>query len=642
MDEMNENNNDMQMEKALSEMMQIDTPILDLVSSVFRLPIKLLLSPIGLYAFGQGALGALLSLNFEGLLEVGGVYLEFFVIGAAAKFGTGAIRDFEKDITEGSIRDKLVRIFRDKGLMIHTFSRGKSIPDYLINHTHLIHGFSSSAGGDLITLHYRGYVIACCNIALTQPRTPLPDGNALQDESSENSSKTEVFVDQYKQDDIEASERFSISDGQDVIFYGSVFFFIPGPDIKGRVYLEDNDPIEYLKELKTMSETDILTNPERKQVKEEVFDYHHRVYGENKGDTAETDSVLTQRVKDMVLQLELDLRAPVGVYADRNMVCLTIQKKVFDFDNEYCFMESEVRTKLENTLIEKAVSFKKILDVMIGPKGNEYTELFGSPAEQRNSVYSTLLDPAYLRTIPTDEEIEAYVDDLVQYHTDLYRFFLQHSGDLQREFKCLKLLAKQFIVKLYSFEDKADLTALIRSNSGKIFMDRMTKSLEGHLRKLWDQPDKHAVKGISHTKSNIGEDIINIEIGVNPTIREWNYEEGIDRLVDLMSPYVSAYFTHFERVLNDAGMQNSFYRLLEDNLSIAYELKYDDEYEYTIKMTLIDDDHFGFAKKEMNEFQAWYLELLMSNMNVKGVEFKLNDGKSLKIESEGESEGQVQ
>ena len=636
MDEMNENNNDMQMEKALSEMMQIDTPILDLVSSVFRLPIKLLLSPIGLYAFGQGALGALLSLNFEGLLEVGGVYLEFFVIGAAAKFGTGAIRDFEKDITEGSIRDKLVRIFRDKGLMIHTFSRGKSIPDYLINHTHLIHGFSSSAGGDLVTLHYRGYAIACCNIALTQPRTPLPDGNALQDESSENSSKTEVFVDQYKQDDIEASERFSIRDGQDVIFYGSVFFFIPGPDIKGRVYLEDNDPIEYLKELKTMSETDILTNPERKQVKEEVFDYHHRVYGENKGDTAETDSVLTQRVKDMVLRLELDLRAPVGVYADRNMVCLTIQKKVFDFDNEYYFMESEVRTKLENTLIEKAVSFRKILDVMIGPKGNEYTELFGEPAEQRNSVYSTLLDPAYLRTIPTDEEIEAYVDDLVQYHTDLYRFFLQYSGDFQREFKCLKLLAKQFIVKLYSFEDKADLTALIRSNSGKIFMDRMTKSLEGHLRKLWDQPEKHAVKCISCTKNMSGNDIINIEIGVNPTIREWNYEEGIDRLVDLMSPYVSAYFTHFERVLNDAGMQNSFYRLLEDNLSIAYELKYDDEYEYTIKMTLIDDDHFGFTKKEMNEFQAWYLELLMSNMNVKGVEFKLNDGKSLKIESEGQ------
>lgn len=618
MNEMNENSNDMQMEKALSEMMQIDTPVLDLVSTVFRLPIKLLLSPIGLYSFGLGALQALFRLDFEGILEVGGAYLEFFVLGAIAKFGTGAIRDLEKDLTEGSVRNKLLRTFRDEGLMIHTFSRGKSIPDYLINHTHLIHGFNSSAGGDLITLHYRGYAIACCNIALTQPRTPVPDRSDLPDGSNE----TEVFVDQYKQDDIEASERFSISDGQDVIFYGSVFFFIPGPDIEGRVYLVDTDPIEYLKELRTMAETDILTNPERIQDKEDVFNYRHRVYGENNGDTSETDSVLTQRVKDMVLQLELDLRAPVGVYADRNMVCLTIQKKVFDFDNEYCFMESEVRTKLENTILEKAGGFKRILDLMIGPKGNEYTELFGAPAEQRDSVYSTLLDPAYLRTIPTDEEIKVYMDDLVQYHTDLYRFFLQYSGDFQRGCKHLKLLTKQFIVKLYPFEDKADLAALVKSNNGKIFMDRLTKTIEGYLRKLWDQPDKHAVKGIRHTNGSSGEDIINIEIGVNPTIREWNYEEGIDRLVDLMNPYVSAYFHHFERVLNDAGMQNSFFRLLEDNLGKAYELKYDAEYVYTVRMTLTDDDHFGFTKEEMSEFQAWYLGLLMSNMKVNGVEFR--------------------
>ena len=102
------------------------------------------------------------------------------------------------------------------------------------------------------------------------------------------------------------------------------------------MYLEDTDPIEYLKELRTMDETDILTNPERIQDKEDVFNYRHRVCGENNGDTSETDNVLTQRVKDMVLQLELDLRAPVGVYADRNMVCLTIQKSVSnnDWSNE--------------------------------------------------------------------------------------------------------------------------------------------------------------------------------------------------------------------------------------------------------------------------------------------------------------------
>lgn len=118
-----------------------------------------------------------------------------------------------------------------------------------------------------------------------------------------------------------------------MIFYGNVFFFIPGPDIEGRVYLEDTDPIEYLKELRTMAETDILTNPERIQDKEDVFNYRHRVYGENNGDTSETDSVLTQRVKDMVLQLELDLRAPVGPYerkqTEHQLIAETTDGEVF-------------------------------------------------------------------------------------------------------------------------------------------------------------------------------------------------------------------------------------------------------------------------------------------------------------------------
>ena len=81
-----------------------------------------------------------------------------------------------------------------------------------------------------------------------------------------------------------------------MIFYGSVFFFIPGLDIGGRVYLEDTDSIEYLKELRTMDETDILTNPERAQDKKEFWDFHHRIYEEEGRAAEEASSPPAERV----------------------------------------------------------------------------------------------------------------------------------------------------------------------------------------------------------------------------------------------------------------------------------------------------------------------------------------------------------
>ena len=209
----------------------------------------------------------------------------------------------EKEATESSIREELLKIFMDEGLTIHSYNREGSIPDYLIGHSHLFNDYNGSVGGDLINIHYRGHAISCCNIALTQPHTPALDldallgrnsgqsassnGNSGQNTSSGGNSETETYIDQYKEDDIEAAARYSIKKGQDVVFYGSVFVFMPGPDIEGRISLEAAEPIEYLRNLKSMDETDILTNLVRTQDKKDVFDFNHRIREVSIGDTAE-------------------------------------------------------------------------------------------------------------------------------------------------------------------------------------------------------------------------------------------------------------------------------------------------------------------------------------------------------------------
>ena len=95
-----------QMERALGEMMQINTPILDFVRMLFGLPAKFLLSPIFLLAFAQTIIGSLfeLSLSWEEIQELGTLYgTSIFLILTGAGI-RGAIRSFEKEATESPVR----------------------------------------------------------------------------------------------------------------------------------------------------------------------------------------------------------------------------------------------------------------------------------------------------------------------------------------------------------------------------------------------------------------------------------------------------------------------------------------------------------------------------------------------------------
>ena len=617
---------DAQMEQALSDMMQMSTPFLDIIRVIMYLPAFittiLFMNPPVLYAIGQVVLIRLLTgtLDMDDVQELTNIYLIPYGLAAATYGVTGAIEHIEKEATEGSVRENLLEIFKNGGITIHSYNREKTIPEYLIGHSHLISDYNGSAGGDLINLEYRGHAISCCNIALTQPRTPALDQDALSD----GDSGQETYIDQYKEDDIEAAARYSIKKGQDVVFYGSVFVFMPGPDIEGRISLEAAEPIEYLRNLKSMDETDILTNPERIQDKKDVFDFNHRIREVGIGDASEADRVFTQRVKDMVLQLELDMRAPVEIYADKNMVCMTIQKKAFDFDNTHFSsdIDRESRKELENTLIVKVNNFRKILDIMMGPEEDEYTELFGVTTEQRSSVYTPIMNPIRPRAIPNDEEISAYIDDLVEYSLEVYHFFLQRSANFQRECADLKWLSKRFLTKLYGYEGQTEFKVLIRTIRGKEFMNSLTKLFTDHFRELWNASGKHSVKNINRTKNRNHSETIKIDISVYPPIREWNYKDGTDKLAALMKEHPDR-FNRFHKVLYDTEEQRAFLEIFKEKLPIAYALKYDVEHIYTITMTLLKNDCYGFDPSEWSEFYKWYLDLLKSNMTVNEEEITL-------------------
>ena len=140
--------------------------------------------------------------------------------------------------------------------------------------------------------------------------------------------------------------------------------------------------------------------------------------------------------------------------------------------------------ELENTLIEKVYNFRKILDTMMGPEEDEYSELFGVTTEQRSSAYIPIMNPIRPKAIPKDEEIAAYIDDLVQYSQEVYRFVLQHSANFQRECADLKWLSKRFLTKLYGYEGQTEFKVLIRTIRGKEFMNSLTECLSFNRKKL--------------------------------------------------------------------------------------------------------------------------------------------------------------
>ena len=629
-----------EMTESLGDMMQVKTPTLDLLEGIAKLPAGLLMHPLALNI----ALRVLLpTMTLPTILLYAGTMGASYV---AASF-VDAIREILKGNSESRIKSELSDCFLKDGLNIHSFNKGGHIPPYLLTNLHLTEGFDGAVSGDLISLHYRDYSIVCCNIALTM-------------------SPVEGFEDTFTRDDVEARKYFKIADDQNVLFYGSVFMFFPGPAIEGNVRLTAQTPVQYLKDLQQMELGELVTGQEHLQQRMDFFHRYHEIeeenpekessgtensgkensgkenfgkenpekessekegsgkegFGkENSGKLPEKEQVFTERVKDMVLQLEWETRAPVAVYAEKNIVCLAVQGKVYDFECIHDLDKSG--DEIKNVLYTKIDSFKKILDTIIGPEGDEYTELLGSPADQRKSVYAPFLNPFHEAVNPEDEDIEAYVDDLAEWSADIYRFILHYSPVYQAACRSLGFVGRQFLSEFLLPQDAAEAKIWVKSSAGKQMRYSLTSAATNYFRDLWSASGKCEVRNI-RKGLKVGNPIISFDIVLNPPIRKWNYSPEINhRLVFMCDP------SHYSlNQLNDKKTQDEVVGRFAEHLKTVNNLSYDKDHTYQAVMELQEGHKYAMKPEEISKFCKWYNDCMSENM--------IKDGQRLKLQEDEE------
>ena len=591
-----------EMKESLGDMMQVKTPALDILEGIAKLPAGLLMHPLALNI----ALRVLLpTMTLPTILLYAGTIGASYVAASCVD----AIREILKGNSESRIKSELSDCFLKDGLNIHSFNRGGQIPPYLLTNLHLTEGFDGAVSGDLISLHYRDYSIVCCNIALTM-------------------SPVEGFEDTFTRDDVEARKYFKIEDNQNVLFYGSVFMFFPGPAIEGNVRLTAQTPVQYLKDLQQMKLGELVTGPEHLQQRMDSFCRYHEIEEEsfeiensgkeNSGKLPEKEQVFTERVKDMVLQLEWETRVPVAVYAEKNIVCLAIQDKVYDFECIHDLDKSGDEVK--NVLYTKIDSFKKILDTIIGPEGDEYTELLGSPAGQRKSVYAPFLNPFHEAVNPENEDIEAYVDDLAEWSADIYRFILHYSPVFLTACRSLDSVGTQFLSEFLLQQDAVQAKIWLESSAGKQMSYSLTSAAINHFRDLWGASGKSEVRNV-RKGVKVGNPIISFDIVLNPPIRKWNYTPEINRRLVLMcNP--SHYSLH---QLYDKKAQEEVVGMFAENLKTINHLSYDGDNTYHAVMNLQEGNKYAMKPEEISKFCKWYTDCMAANMIKDGQHLKLQD-----------------
>ncbi len=584
------------MEESLGEMMQMNTPGLDLVEFVVALPFRILTSRIALLAAIQTLIPALAWK--EALMYAGYAAASFL-----AAVGVELVKMLSKNKAESGIKSKLSDIFQKEDLMIYSYNRGGDIPLSLLARSHLAEGFDGAVTGDVISLSYRGRSLSCCNIALTQ--TPV-DG----------------FTDPYTQDDDLAREYFSVPDEKRVVFYGSVFIFFPGPAIKGNVRVAAYSPTAYLHDLQEMDLGSSMTGQEWLEQRMDSFRRYHFASGDNSGNESETAQVFTQRVKDMILKLEWQMRAPVTVYADQNIVCLTIQDRVYDFQ---CIHDKgDPDDQVASALYGKIASFKSILDHIIGQEGYEHTELLGAPMEQRRSDYTPFLYSIRDPKGPEDDDIERYVSDLAEWSADIYRFRLRYSQTYQKAGERLEYVSNKFLLAFLAEADPDRAKEWFESVSGRKLKDSLAEAVVRHFRYLWNVSGKCEVRNICRNEGRNTGDLpgeITFDIVVDPPIRKWEYlSESNRRMVSLCNP---SRFSLDE--LNDADIRREFVDTFEKNLKSVIGPGYAEDHIYHAAITLDEGGKYGMKPEEINNFCQWYSGLMAADMEINGAAFNLDE-----------------
>ena len=276
--------------------------------------------------------------------------------------------------------------------------------------------------------------------------------------------------------------------------------------------------------------------------------------------------------------------------------------------------------EVKNVLYGKIASFKDILDMIIGPKEDEYTELLGNPADQRKSVYTPFLNPFHEAANPEEEDIQAYVNDLAEWSADIYRFLLHYSPVFRTAYRSLESVSTQFLSEFLLQQDAVEARIWVESNAGSQMRYSLTSAVNNCFRDLWNASGKCQVRNIRKEVKE-GNPIILFDIVLNPPIRKWNYTPEINRRLVLMcNP------SHYSlNQLNEKKTQNEIVSTFAEYLKTVNHLSYDKDCTYQAVMKLQEGHKYAMEPEEISKFCKWYTDCMAANMIKDGQRLKLQD-----------------
>ena len=406
-----------------------------------------------------------------------GICMTLAVGGIAWLSFHGAVLTNSVDHDEGLLRD-LLADFQGEDFKVLAYDHDLEIPMPVILKTGLMDPYTYSFGQDYLALRHRGFHVACSRLMLLErvkngldKDGGLQAGSGTETVSSQGSKTGDGMAEKTSEEDFlswvksirnqgysitgrsyqELSENEKTEGLEDAVrFDGTVLLFLPGPDLDGSISIEVRDNEKYTAYLwKNAAEllesfsgrrTDPGTEQEIAGISELFYKYHY-VHGESAEDPQEQlseeylESVVTPGVMKMILHAESFAQAPVELHASREMVCVTVQRRLYQLSEILRYGNDAKRAGRK--FKEEIARFRCFLDILTGEPDCPVFELVSREDRQETAALDPFLLPVQGNRIPSGQEIREYSETVItsawMYYEELYAAFIHRNPQIYRE-----------------------------------------------------------------------------------------------------------------------------------------------------------------------------------------------------------------
>ncbi|MDO5477469.1 MAG: hypothetical protein Q4F43_10220 [Eubacteriales bacterium] len=508
---------------------------------------------------------------------IAGVCMTLAIGGIGLLSFSGAVLTNSVDHDEGLLRDLLAEC-QGEDFKVLAYDHDLEIPMPVILKTGLMDPYTFSFGQDYLALRHRGFRVVCSRLMLLERVRNVLDkdgglqaGPGTETVSSQGSKTGDGMAEKTSEEDFlswvksirnqgysitgrsyqELSENEKTEGLEDAVrFDGTVLLFLPGPDLDGSISIEVRDNEKYTAYLwKNAAEllesfSGRSTNPgtelEAAGVSELFYRYHY-VHGESAEDPKEQlsedslESAVTPGVMKMILHAESFAQAPVELHASREMVCVTVQRRLYQLSEILRYGNDAKRAGRK--FKEEIARFRCFLDILTGEPDGPVFELFSREDRQETTALGPFLLPVQENRIPSGQEIREYTETVItsawMYYEELYSAFIHRNPQIYRERMCRFLQEDIFM--------STDLSAVEDAES---LLDAMTEIYTQELLIFCCTPCKYEIdeirvkdaspaeradtdqKGTAEEVNDRGKGLrpgeIEVCVAIHPPVMEWD------------------------------------------------------------------------------------------------------------------------